>query len=90
MTFLGYSPYFNQVFVKPTDTKIAVGDLTRQEFFLLIPLLIATVLLGLFPNVILETLHVPVTGLLVDLDANEFTRYFYYIIPENNVFLEKS
>lgn len=87
ITFLGYSPYFNKVFVKVTDAKIAIGDLTRHEFLLLIPLLIPTVLLGLFPNVILETLHISVTNLLVDLDANEFTRYFYYIIPENNSFI---
>ena len=39
-------------------------DVTRKEFNLLIGLLIPTVLLGLFPIVILETLNVPVTALL--------------------------
>jgi NADH-ubiquinone oxidoreductase chain 4 len=39
-------------------------DVSRREFILLISLLIPTVLLGIYPNVILETLHVSVTTLL--------------------------
>lgn len=85
--FLGFSPYFNKISVSPSDSKISVGDLDRREFFLILPLLIVTVAFGLFPNVILESIHLPVSNLLVDLDANEFTRYFYYIIPDNNAFV---
>lgn len=86
MVFLNYSPYFNQAVVKATDSKNELGDLDRREFYLIIPLLIATVGFGLFPNVILESLHYPVSNLLVDLDANEFTRYFYFIIPDSSEF----
>jgi NADH-ubiquinone oxidoreductase chain 4 len=57
ISFLGFSPYLNQ-------GNIALGDLNRLEFHLLLPLLIATLLLGLFPNLILEPLHYDVTQLL--------------------------
>jgi NADH-ubiquinone oxidoreductase chain 4 len=39
-------------------------DISRREFMLLMPLLIATVLLGVYPNVVLDTLHVSVSALL--------------------------
>jgi NADH-ubiquinone oxidoreductase chain 4 len=39
-------------------------DINRREFFLLITLLIPTIILGIFPNVILDTLHISVTSLL--------------------------
>ena len=39
-------------------------DISRREFYLLLSLLIPTFLLGIFPNVILDTLHVSVTSLL--------------------------
>ena len=39
-------------------------DIDRREFFLLLSLLIPTFLLGIFPNVILKTLHMSVTSLL--------------------------
>lgn len=87
ITFLNYSSFLKNIIVKPSDLKINIGDLDRREFFLILPLLIASVGLGLFPNVVLETLHIPVTNLLVDLDANEFTRYFYYILPNIEAFI---
>lgn len=51
-----FSPY-----LKP------MKDIDRREYFLLLSLLIPTVLLGIFPNVILDTLHVGVTTLLYNL-----------------------
>jgi hypothetical protein len=42
-------------------------DISRREFAILISLLIPTVLLGIFPNVILDTLHVAVTQLLFNI-----------------------
>jgi NADH-ubiquinone oxidoreductase chain 4 len=39
-------------------------DINRQEFNLLIALLIPTVILGIFPNVILSSLHISVSSLL--------------------------
>lgn len=42
-------------------------DLNRREYYLLLSLLIPTVLLGIFPNVVLDTLHVSVTSLLYNV-----------------------
>ena len=47
-----------------------VKDINRREFFLLLSLLIPTFLLGIFPNVILETLHMTVTSLIYEVPAS--------------------
>lgn len=39
-------------------------DITRREFIVLITLLIPTLILGIYPNIILDSLHVSVTSLL--------------------------
>jgi NADH-ubiquinone oxidoreductase chain 4 len=39
-------------------------DVSRREFMLLLTLLIPTLILGVFPNTILNTLHLSVTTLL--------------------------
>ena len=39
-------------------------DVSRREFILLITLLIPTIILRIFPNIILESLHVSVSTLL--------------------------
>ena len=44
-----------------------VQDITRLEFNLLIALLIPTILLGIFPNVILDSLHLSVSTLLYNM-----------------------
>ena len=41
-----------------------VQDITRLEFNLLIALLLPTIFLGIFPNVILDCLHLSVSSLL--------------------------
>ena len=41
-----------------------VKDINRREYFLLISLLIPTVFLGLFPNVILDSLHFTISSIL--------------------------
>ncbi len=53
ISYGSYSPYL-----------LPLKDITRREFFLLLSLLIPTILLGIFPNVILESLHVSITTLL--------------------------
>ena len=40
------------------------SDVSRREFMLLLTLLIPTLALGIFPNTILNTLHLSVTALL--------------------------
>nr|QEN73931.1 NADH dehydrogenase subunit 4 [Lentinula edodes]WGO76447.1 NADH dehydrogenase subunit 4 [Lentinula edodes] len=44
-------------------------DIDRREFFLLLSLLIPTFLLGIFPNVILDTLHMSVASLLYEVPS---------------------
>ena len=46
------------IHLKPTK------DISRREFMLLLPLLLGTLILGIYPNVVLDTLHVSVTTLL--------------------------
>nr|YP_010240534.1 NADH dehydrogenase subunit 4 [Phellinotus piptadeniae]QTF87875.1 NADH dehydrogenase subunit 4 [Phellinotus piptadeniae] len=56
LSYGSYSPY-----LKP------LRDITRREFVLLVSLLIPTVVLGIYPNVILETLHASITTLLYNM-----------------------
>ena len=53
VSYGSYSPY-----LKP------LRDITRREFILLISLLIPTIVLGIYPNIILDSLHVTITTLL--------------------------
>lgn len=53
LSYGSYSPHLSPV-----------KDINRREFFLLISLLIPTIALGIFPNVILDTLHTSVSSLL--------------------------
>jgi len=56
----------------PTDREGEAGakgrgiikDINRREYFLLLALLIPTVILGIFPNVLLDSLHFSVSSLL--------------------------
>lgn len=56
ISYGSYSPH-----LKP------LKDLNRREFILLITLLFPTIILGIFPNVVLETLHSSVTSLLYNI-----------------------
>nr|QVG61548.1 hypothetical protein [Rhizoctonia sp.] len=56
ISFGSFSPYL-----------VVTDDLSRREFMLLISLLIPIVLFGFFPNIILDSLHVGVTGLLYNI-----------------------
>jgi len=40
------------------------NDINRREFMLLLPLLLGTVALGIYPNVILDTLHMSISTLI--------------------------
>ena len=53
ISYGSYSPY-----LKP------LKDISRREFILLLSLLLPTIILGIYPNVILDTLHASVTTLL--------------------------
>ena len=54
LSYGDYSPHIN-----------ILKDVNRREFYLLISLLIPTFVLGIFPNIILDTLHSSVTALLI-------------------------
>ena len=56
ISYGAYSPHLNPL-----------KDLNRREFILLITLLVPTIILGIFPNVVLETLHSSVTSLLYNI-----------------------
>jgi NADH-ubiquinone oxidoreductase chain 4 len=45
----------------------SVKDINRREYYLLLPLLIVTVTLGILPNVILDALHASVTTILYSI-----------------------
>ena len=49
------------------NNSLILGDLTRLELALILPLLFATVIFGLFPNVILDSLHYDVSKLLYSI-----------------------
>lgn len=51
----------------PNMSNVIVLDITRREFIILISLLIPTILLGIFPNVILESIHVSVSSILYNI-----------------------
>jgi NADH-ubiquinone oxidoreductase chain 4 len=42
-----------------------VKDINRREFYILISLLIPTFALGIFPNLILDSLHTTISSLLI-------------------------
>jgi len=58
LSYGDYSPY-----LKANNNGI-IKDINRREYFLLLALLIPTIILGLFPNVLLESLHLSVSSLL--------------------------
>lgn len=80
ISFLSYSPFLKQPIIKPTDSKLTLGDLNRREFYLVMPLLIPTIAFGIFPNVILDTLHYPVSQLLINTEGSLFSNYTYFFI----------
>ena len=51
----------------PNMNNVMVLDITRREFIILISLLIPTILLGIFPNVILDSIHVSVSTILYNI-----------------------
>lgn len=42
----------------------AYNDLTKSEFFILLPLVFLTIFFGLFPNIILENIHFSISSIL--------------------------
>jgi NADH-ubiquinone oxidoreductase chain 4 len=55
------------IYLKP------ISDLTRREFMLLLPLLFLTLLFGIFPNLLLDVMHVSVSNLLMHSPLSPFS-----------------
>jgi len=51
----------------PNMNNVIVSDITRREFIILITLLIPTIILGIFPNVILDSIHLSVSSILYNI-----------------------
>src|SRR5690606_6115162 len=64
LSYGNYSPYLYNSNINNNKNGNIIKDINRREYFLLLALLIPTILLGLFPNVILESLHLSVSSLL--------------------------
>ena len=62
-TRISYGSYNNPVF----NIMGTVKDINRREYYLLLPLLILTLTLGILPNVILDALHASVTTILYNI-----------------------
>jgi NADH-ubiquinone oxidoreductase chain 4 len=56
LSYGNYSPYIP-----------IIKDINRREFYLLISLLIPTILLGIYPNLILNSLHMSISSLLYNV-----------------------
>ena len=48
-------------------------DLNRREYYMLISLLIPTLVFGILPNILLDSLHISVTSLLYVVPSNPFS-----------------
>ena len=62
-TRISYGSYNNPVF----EIMGTVKDINRREYFLLLPLLIVSLVLGILPNIVLDALHVSVTSVLYNI-----------------------
>jgi NADH-ubiquinone oxidoreductase chain 4 len=64
----GYSFWlFNRIsFGTESPYLLNVRDLSRREFFVLLPLVFITILLGIFPNIVLDSIHFSVSTLIID------------------------
>jgi len=55
-------------------------DINRREFFVVLPLIIVSFILGIYPNVVLESLHLGVSSLLIGVNTPPFKLILKYYI----------
>jgi len=71
--FLGaaYSIWlFNKInFGAASKYMSTIPDITRREFFVVLPLIIVSFILGVYPNVVLDSLHLSISSLLIDVNT---------------------
>ena len=42
----------------------SINDINRREFFILLPLFFATIILGVYPDILLDSIHTSVTKII--------------------------
>jgi len=47
-----------------------ITDITRREFFLLLPLLLITIIIGIYPDIVLDSVHLSISNLLISDSTN--------------------
>ena len=52
----------------PNLNSVSLFDISRREFIILISLLIPTILLGIFPNILLDCIHLSLTTILYNIN----------------------
>jgi NADH-ubiquinone oxidoreductase chain 4 len=64
----GYSIWlFNRIsFGTASRYMSTMPDISRREFFVLLPLIIVSFILGIYPNVVLDSLHLGISSLLIN------------------------
>jgi NADH-ubiquinone oxidoreductase chain 4 len=61
---------FNRVsFGSASRYMSTMPDITRREFFVVLPLIIVSFILGIYPNVVLESLHLGLSSLLISVNT---------------------
>ena len=61
---------FNRIsFGRASVYMSTMPDISRREFFVVLPLIIASFILGIYPNIALETLHLPLSSLLIGVNT---------------------
>ena len=61
---------FNRVsFGQASRYMSTMPDITRREFFVVLPLIIVSFILGIYPNIVLESLHLGLSSLLISVNT---------------------
>jgi NADH-ubiquinone oxidoreductase chain 4 len=54
-------------------------DVTRREFFMILPLIIVSFILDIYPNVVLDSLHLGISSLLINTPLLRVKNHRYMI-----------
>jgi hypothetical protein len=56
-------------------------DVSRREFFVMLPLIIVSFILGVYPNIVLDALHLPLSSLLIGVNTPQGNDILLNFIP---------
>ena len=64
---------FNRVAFGSASRYIStMPDVTRREFLVMLPLIIVSFILGIYPNIVLDSIHLGVSSLLISVNTPPF------------------